>query len=131
MNTIILHPFDPIVTIFFLSLSHLACEANGIHEGATMWLSHFFINKQATAWLNPSIFLKSKSSPKRQKGVTLTTYCKVVSYSLKAYTTDDLVAKAHAEIMKLPQPLNETQIEYDELLWANRLRTIKGTTSTY
>lgn len=59
MNTTIFHPYDPISIIPFLSSFKLACDTNGIHEIAAMWLLHFFLEKQAAAVVNSRIALEA------------------------------------------------------------------------
>lgn len=44
--------FDSISIIGFLKNFKLACHTNGMHEGAAMWLFHFFINKTVSTVQN-------------------------------------------------------------------------------
>lgn len=46
-----LKSFGPISNICSHKNIKLACDTNGVHEGATMWLFHFFMNKNASAAL--------------------------------------------------------------------------------
>lgn len=59
----------------------LACNENGIYEGAAMGLLPFFMKNQSAAMLNSRICLEAKSWHKRQKEETLTIYCEVVTNS--------------------------------------------------
>lgn len=44
--------FDPMSIIGFLKNFKLACDTDGVHEGASMWLLHFVVNKTASAVVN-------------------------------------------------------------------------------
>lgn len=69
---------------------------NEIHEGAAMWLFHFFIKKPAGAALSAWTRLASSRQP-RQKG-KLTSHCQVVHYVLNTYTTVNIIAEVDASI---------------------------------
>lgn len=73
LKTSIFDSFDPISILFFISLFQLVCDTYIIHEGAAMWLLHFFMKKRAAAALNPRTALRSKSSRRRNIEGTLTT----------------------------------------------------------
>lgn len=68
------------------------------------------------------IALIAKSWRKCQEEETFTTHCEVLNYLLEPYASDDVIADTEAEIMRFSQPLNETQTEHAELLWAEALR---------
>lgn len=121
MKTNIFDSFDPISIISFLSAFKLACDTNGVHEGAAMWLLHFFMKKPAAAALNSRISLPSKSHRRHKEG-TLTTYCEVVNYLLETYATDDVIAETDAEILRFTQPPTKSPTEYAEALWNKALR---------
>lgn len=122
MKASIFDSLDSIFIIDLLSSLKLACETNGIHESATLWLLHFFIKKQAAFALNSRIALKSKFLRKCQKEWTLTAYCKVVNCLKELYASDDVIAETDAEIKSFTPPLNKTSIEYLESLWAKVFR---------
>lgn len=48
--------FDPI-SISFLPAFQIACDTNGIHEGAAMWLFHFFVRNMASAALSDCTYI--------------------------------------------------------------------------
>lgn len=52
IKSYIVDPFDPILILGFLKNFKLAYDTNSIHEGATVWLSYFLMNKSASAVLN-------------------------------------------------------------------------------
>lgn len=52
MKTYAFIPFDPILIIGFLKNSKLACDTNGVSEGAAMWLFHLFMIKTESDLLN-------------------------------------------------------------------------------
>lgn len=90
-------------------------------RAASIWLFQFFRKMQAAAFLKYRIASRSKSSCKHRKEGILTTYCEVVNYLLGTYATEDEGAKSIARIMRFTQPLNETVVNYAELLCAKLL----------
>lgn len=113
--------FDPISIIAFLSAFKPACDTNGMHKGADMWLLHFFMKKQAAAALKLRIALLPRSCRRRKEGA-LTTYWEVVNYLLDTYATDDVVAKTHARMGHYTQLQKKTPAEYADLLRTKVLR---------
>lgn len=59
IETIIFTSFNSISIISSLSAFKLACDTNSIHEGASLWLYTFFMEKPAAAALNSRLMLLS------------------------------------------------------------------------
>lgn len=51
MTSYTFNAFDHISIIGFLEKFKLACETSGLHEGASMWLFNYFLNKTASTVL--------------------------------------------------------------------------------
>lgn len=119
MKSACFRPSDPISVLSFLHNFKMACDSNGIHEGAAMWLFQYFIKEPAKAPLMHRVCLTDKDS--QQKG-KLTTYCQVVNYLLVTYATDDEIAKAEAGIMQFKKPERMSATLFSELLWEKALR---------
>lgn len=85
--------YNPLSTIFSISSFMTICNTNQIHEGADLWLLHFFMRKQAVAALSERLQHRAKSSGRRQNYGSLTVSCEVVNYLLETYSTDDLIAQ--------------------------------------
>lgn len=64
--------------------------------------------------------LKSPSKPLKEGPFTM--YCEVVNYLLETYATNNPIDETTEKIMRFTQPLNNTPIEYNELLWSKALR---------
>lgn len=47
-----LSSFEPVSAIGLLKSLKLVCGSNGVHEGAAMWIIHFFTNKNSFAVLD-------------------------------------------------------------------------------
>lgn len=76
-----------------------------------MWLFDFFLKKQTAAALNSRIALTFKSSCKRQKEGTITTYCEIVNYLLETYAIVNVNSETDGEIMRFAQLLKKTAME--------------------
>lgn len=105
MKTSILDPSNPISIINFLVTSKQACDSNGIHEGATVWLVKHFVNKSTVASLAPRVFLNSNLSCKREG--MLSSWKEVVNHLLETYATDDVIVETKTDLQKSNQPLNK------------------------
>lgn len=105
-----LNPFDPISINGFLKNDMLACDTNGVHEGATMWLFHFCMNKTALTVRNPRLRDDNKNTKYCQsancKRRYLTTSPRVFNFLLKKYATDEVVAETESEILLFARPTN-------------------------
>lgn len=99
-NIIILNPFEPIHILLFLFLFKLVRDTHDAQEGESMWLLPFFMKKQGAATLDSRFSLRFRSSRKRQKEGTLTTYWEEVIYMLETYATDNIIAETDSKIMR-------------------------------
>lgn len=120
-------PFDTISIIGFLFNFQLACDTDGIHEGAAIKLFHFFMKKSASSALHTKLTSKNSRNDKTHalsggNATQLTTYQQVVNHLLQKYATDEVVANTEEEITSFTQPANKTANQYAEDLDAETLR---------
>lgn len=47
----------------------------------------------------------------------LTTFCKVATYLLEMYETDDVISEAESKIASFKQPAGMTAVRYSQTLW--------------
>lgn len=87
--------FDLLSVISFLSALNSPCNTNGSHEGAKMWLFHFFMKSSSAFALNARVCLKTVSSsyPSSATGELLETCLDTVKYPFQTYATDDVIAE--------------------------------------
>lgn len=86
----------------------LTANTNVIQERATMWLSHFFINK-CTSTILKARFRAESSNRKSTRRVTfkskyLMTYPWVVDFLLKKCVTVEIIAGAKTAVTRFTQP---------------------------
>lgn len=106
----IFKPADPIYIAAFRHIFKTACDSNGIHEEAAIWLFPHFMKEMAKAALS---YRKSSSKDNNtQKKRTLTTYCQVINFPLETYAADEVTAKAERNIMSYKQPKNMFAVCY-------------------
>jgi len=117
----IFDPMDPITILSFLPAFKTACDSNGIHEGAAMWLFQFFVKKTAKAALSARTTTVSASGGKT-KASQLTSYPAVVQFLLRTYATDEVIAEADAEISRYRQPDRMSPQDYAHNLWTKALK---------
>lgn len=60
VKSLIFDSFDPILILSFQSVFTLDFDTNGIHEGAALWLFHFFVIRPAADAFIVRVTLKSK-----------------------------------------------------------------------
>lgn len=94
MNSQLLYLMDPISIIGFLHVFKMACDNNGTHEGAAMWLIPFFMKKTAAAAITARPSLKAGSSSGTFREVMLIPHVEVVNHLVNTYATDDIIAEA-------------------------------------
>lgn len=124
MNPLIFNATDPIAILNFLPAFKTACDTNGIHEGAAIWIFHFSLRDPARVaptarTVNKSSWTSNKSSRDTSK---LTTYCEVVQYLLRTYSTDDIIAEVEASLMRFTQGDRMNETDYAQALWTKALR---------
>lgn len=78
---------DPILIISFLLSFRLACDTNGLNEGATVWLLHFFLERPSASTVSAPIALRSKSFKRHIEG-TGNSHCGAPNYLLQSYATN-------------------------------------------
>lgn len=113
IQSYIFEPFEPTSIIWFLSNFKLACDTNGIHEGAAVWLFNFFIKKSVSTVLNTRLASKHTAHtrmPFTEKTTSIMTYPQVVNYLLRTYGKDENIAETEDGIIMLSQPPNKTGI---------------------
>lgn len=103
----------------------MACDSNGIHDGAAIWLFHFFVKKSASTVLNIMLASKHKAQSRILlvgNTTALTTYPQAVNCLLRTYATDEDIAGTKDEISMLPEPPNKTPSECVEELVAKAIQ---------
>lgn len=98
-----------------MSAHKLACDTNGVNEGAAIWLLHFFMKRLAAAALDVCITLCSKWHRLQMEG-TVKTYCEAVNILLETYETEDVIAETNADMMHFTPLSNKFPTEYAEAL---------------
>lgn len=98
----------------------LICDANGVQEGAAMWLYHVIINKTATAVLDSWLSTEC-SDKKRIRSVNAIksywcTYPQVVNFLLKKCTTDEVIVVAEPGITCFAKPSGMMPFQYGKEL---------------
>jgi len=121
MKSQIFDPVDPITILSFLPAFKTACDSNGIHEGAAMWLFQYFVKKTTKAAIVARTTAGSTGDGKTP-GSHLTNYPAVVQFLLKTYATDEVIAEADAEINRYRQPDRMSPPDYAHNLWTKALR---------
>lgn len=85
-----------------------------------MWLFQFFMRRPSLTDLQGRTqALKGTTDRKKKqaKGGLLTTYCQVVKYLLKTYTTNENIYRASRKIPLYKQPDRMRPTEYGSALW--------------
>lgn len=93
--------YDSISILSFLETLKAACDRSSTHKGGTMWLFRKYLKCQSKVWLQHRIKVAGRAGMMQQS--SLTTYCHVVSYLLKTYAADDVIAEAVAGIVRFRQ----------------------------
>lgn len=112
-------PFDPILIIGSLRNIKLACDTNGIHECAAIWLLHFFMKTSVSSALHSRLASNQKARTRvssRAKTTTLSTYPQVVNSLLRTNATDENIADLEDAITTFSQPPGKTPAQYAEEL---------------
>lgn len=93
---------DPISASAIHHTFKTARDSNGIHERAVMWLLRYFMRDQIKSALAHRVCATKEDDPQKER--KLMTYCKVVSYLIATYASDDVMANAEADITNFKQP---------------------------
>ena len=113
---------DPVSIINFLSTFQTACNTNGVHEGAAMWIFQFFLKDAAKALVKSRTTATKKKRRKSSSADRLTSYSEVVHFLLKTYATDEVLAEAYADVQNYAQPSGMSEIDYSRRLYDKALR---------
>lgn len=97
MKSTVFNPLDPITILTFVQNFETTYDSNEIHEGAAMWLFYHFNKGTRKTALSHCVFATEENNAHR-KG-KLTTHCRVVSWWLETYATEDVIVKLEADIM--------------------------------
>lgn len=120
-----LNSFDPVFIIGILDFK-LASNTNGVHEGVSMRLLHFYMNKTAFfAVLNerPNTECMDKTYSRMTDGKSKysTTYPQVGSFYLKKYATNEVNVEIKSDIKPFAQPSYMKSSHYAKELVAETL----------
>lgn len=113
-------PSDLFSIMSFLQNYRTACDSNGIHEGAGMWIFQHFVKASAKA-APVQIVCATKKDDSEQQG-KLTTYHQVVNYLHSIYAIRNVITEIGAEIPKFKQPEGMSAVHYSEKLSEKALR---------
>ncbi|CAN8075864.1 unnamed protein product [Agarophyton chilense] len=113
--------FDPIAVLRFLSLFRTACDQNGVHEGASLYLFQFFLTGQARDRVVSRISGTTDLVDAQDREL-LRSYPQVVHYLLETYATDDVIMDAHQEGIFFRQSSKMTESAFADDLWKKGCR---------
>lgn len=120
------NPFQPISVIGLSKIFKLACDTDGVHENAAMWLFYFFMNKTASAALDAR--LTTKRADKKHcraaggKARYFNTYPQAVNFLLRKYATNEAIAGIESKITRFVQPSGMSLSQCAKELVPNTLR---------
>ena len=89
----------------------MACEHNGVREGAAVWCFHFYLTGQAHALLQSRLHGNTMAVDAEQREL-LETYAEVVDLLLRTYATDEVISEAVGDVTSFCQSSNMTQEVY-------------------
>lgn len=107
MKTNVLSPCDRISILNMLSIHEQACDSNRIHADATMWCVRHFVIKVAAAGYAPSLYLESKKSLNKLKGM-LSFWEKFLHHFFEMYKSDDIITESEMEVYNFKKPFSRT-----------------------
>ena len=112
---------DPIAVLRFLARFNLACDHNGVSEGAAVWCFQFYLTGQAHALLQSRLHVNTMAADGEQREL-LDTYTEVVNFLLSTYATDEVISEAVGDVTSFLQSSNMTEEVYSNQLWDKALR---------
>ena len=112
---------DPIAVLGFLARFKMACDHNGVREGAAVWCFQFYLTGQADALLQSRLHGNTMTFDAEQHEL-LETYSEVVNVLLRTYATDEVISKAVGDVTSFRQSSNMTEETYSNQLWDKALR---------
>ena len=112
---------DPIAVLGFLAQYKMACDRNGVSEGAAVWCFQFYLTGQAHALLQSRLHGNTMAVDAEQREL-LETYAEVVNFLLRTYATDEVISEAVGDVTSFRQSSNMTEEAYSNQLWDKALR---------
>ena len=112
---------DPIAVLGFLVRFKMACDHNGVSEGAAVWCFQFYLTVQAHALLQSRLHGNTMAVDAEQREL-LETYAEVVNFLLRTYATDEVLSEAVDDVTSFRQSSNMTEEVYSNQLWGKALR---------
>ena len=82
---------DPIAVLGFLAQFKMACDHNGVSEGAAVWCFQFYLTGQAHVLLQSRLHGNTMAVDAEQREL-LETYAEVVNVLLRTYATDEVIS---------------------------------------
>lgn len=125
MGSHIFDPFCPISIIRSLCYFEISCDANGISNGAAIWLFIVFMKKLASVVLKIRFASKHNAQTSMRpfrKTTKLSTLLKAVKYLLRPYATDKNIARTDDKITMFSHPPSKTSLQCGDELDANAVR---------
>ena len=114
---------DPITVLRFLARFKIACDHNGVSEGAAVWCFQFYLTGQAHALLQSRLHGNIMVVDAEQREL-LQTYPEVVNFLLRTYLTDEVISEAVGDVTSFRQSSNMTEEVYSNHLWDKLLRCV-------
>lgn len=114
VKSAIFKPSDPLPVLSLPHNFNAACDSNGIHKGAAIWLFQHLMKDPVKAALAHGVSATNEDDP-QQEG-NFTTYCQVVKYLLANYPTDDFMAETEVDMANFKQPEGMFSVPYSQVL---------------
>lgn len=112
---------DPIMVIRFLQQFKSACNQNGVHEGAAIWLFRFFLDDPVRSDVESMLEGDNNPSGATQQEM-LRSYPEVVNYLLETYATDEVLAQAYYDLVSARQGYAQAEDEFAHKLKTQSIR---------
>ena len=112
---------DPIAVLGLLARLKMACDHNGITEGAAVWRLQFYLTGQAHVLLQSRLNENTMAVDVERREL-LRPYPQVVNVLLRTYGTDEVISEAVGDVTSFCQSSNMTEEVYSNHLWDKALR---------
>ena len=99
---------DPIAVLGFLVRFKMACDHNGVSEGAAVWCFQIYLTGQAHALFQSRLHGNTMAVDAEQREL-LETYAEVVKFLLRTYATDEVISEAVNDVTSFRQSSNMTE----------------------
>ena len=93
---------DPIAVLGILARLKMACDHNGITEGAAVWCFQFYLTGQAQRLLQSRLNGNTMAVDVERREL-LRTYPQVVNFLLRTYATDEVISEAVGDVTSFRQ----------------------------